>query len=202
MLSKLVLVALAAAQAATAALTADTEAACSALFAKYPDALVWDPLGPNGLSTLENVAIYKDANLQYWNSKSSSNRAACTFSPSNAQEVSFAVGVLNKYPSVKFALKSGGHNPNLGYSSVKEGILIAFRPNSQYVTPNPADGTVDVGAGAKWEDVYEALQPLGKAAVGGRLGDIGVIGFTIGGGLSYLSAQYVSSPQLRSGGRG
>jgi hypothetical protein len=38
--------------------------------------------------------------------------------------------------------------------------------------------------------VYEALDPLGKSAVGGRLGNVGVSGFTLGGGLSHLSPQY------------
>jgi FAD/FMN-containing dehydrogenase len=49
---------------------------------------------------------------------------------------------------------------------------------------------VRVGAGAQWEDVYASLDPLGKSAVGGRLGNVGVSGFTLGGGLSHLSPQY------------
>lgn len=179
--------------------SSDTDAVCEALYAKYPDLIVYNPLGPDSLETLGNASIYNTANTQYWNAKSSENRAACAFFPENAEQVSFAVTTLNQYPSVDFALKCAGHNPNLGFSSVDEGVLIAFRPNAQYAIPSADGSTIVLGAGAKWEDAYTALEPLGKAVVGGRLGDIGVSGFTIGGGLSYLSAQYVSPDMSVSG---
>ena len=177
---------------AEALLSPDVDAVCSTLHSKYPKLLVWDPAGPKGIETIVNATPYNDALLDYWNAASSNNRAACAFFPANADQVSFAVATLNAYPSVNFALKSGGHNPNLGFSSVNGGVLIAFRPNSQYAIPSPDGKTIDVGAGCKWLDVYTALQPLGRAAVGGRLSDVGVMGFMLGGGLSYLSAQYVS----------
>ncbi|KJZ71392.1 hypothetical protein HIM_09233 [Hirsutella minnesotensis 3608] len=168
----------------------DVNAVCSTLHSKYPGHLAWDPVSLHGLQTLRGTLEYNAALLDYWNVKSASNRPVCAFFPADAEQVSFAVRTLNAHPSVRFALKSGGHNPNLGFSSVDDGVLIAFRPNSRYAVPAPDGRTIDVGAGAKWEDVYSALQPLGKAAVGGRLGDVGVIGLTLGGGLSYLSAQY------------
>lgn len=177
--------------AAKAAITPDTKAVCAALRTKYPEKLVWDPLTSEGIHTLPHALTYERALKDYWNAASAKNRAACGFFPSNAEEVSFAVDTLNAYPSVKFALKGGGHNPNLGFSSVNQGVLIAFRPNSQFAVPSTDGTSVEVGAGCKWEDVYSALQPLGKTAVGGRLGDVGVMGFILGGGLSYLSAQYV-----------
>ncbi|UNI20885.1 hypothetical protein JDV02_006934 [Purpureocillium takamizusanense] len=175
---------------ADAAVSPDAKAVCSTLIAKYPKNLVWDTIGPNAGDTITQAAAYNSALFDYWNAASADNRPACAFFPSNAEQVSFAVRTLNAYPSVKYALKSGGHNPNLGYSSVKQGVLIAFRPNSQYAIPAPDGKTVEVGAGCKWEDVYEVLEPLGRTAVGGRLGDVGVTGFMLGGGLSYLSAQY------------
>lgn len=172
-------------------LSPDTKAVCSTLHSKFPAQLVWDPIGPYAVETINHASTYNAALFDYWNAASSKNRASCGFFPSNAEQVSFAVKLLNAYPSVKFALKGGGHNPNLGYSSIDEGMLIAFRPNSQYAIPSEDGKTVEVGAGCKWEDVYSALEPLGKTAVGGRLGDVGVTGFMLGGGLSYLSAQYV-----------
>lgn len=177
---------------AEAAPPPDVSAVCSKLQSKYPELVIWDPVGCKGDETGASATTYKDALLDYFNAENSDNRAVCGFFPSNAEQVSFAVNTLNAYPSVKFALKSGGHNANLGFSSVDRGVLIAFRPNSQYAIPAPDGKTIDVGPGCKWEDVYTALEPLGRATVGGRLGDIGVMGFTLGGGLSYLSAQYVS----------
>lgn len=170
----------------------DTRAVCDALAKEYSQKLVWDPLGPFGIKTVLNSGIYTSANLDYWNAASSLNRASCAFFPSTTEEVAFAVQELNKYQSVKFALKSGGHNPNLGFSSVDGGVLIAFRPNFQTATPSADGKTVVIGAGCKWEDVYGTLQPLGKTVTGGRLGDVGTTGLTLGGGLSYLSAQHVS----------
>ncbi|KAI9172775.1 FAD-binding, type 2 [Paramyrothecium foliicola] len=175
---------------AKAAPSQETLAACSELFDALPRHLVWDPLSPNGHSTALNATLYHDTNVNYWNLRSKSNRAACTFYPATAEEVSFAIRTLARHPSVQFALKCSGHNPNIGFSSVDEGVLIAFRPNFQYAIPSADGKTVRVGAGAQWEDVYAALDPLGKSAVGGRLGNVGVSGFTLGGGLSHLSPQY------------
>lgn len=177
---------------AQAWVTRDTLSVCTSIYDEFPDKLVWDPLGPKGLLTILSSGKYNTAINDYWNAASNLNRPACAFFPGNAQDVSFAVNALNEYPSVKFALKGGGHNPNLGFSSVKEGVLFAFRPNSQYAIPSADGKTIDVGAGCKWEDVYGALAPLGKTVTGGRLGDVGAMGLTLGGGLSYLSGQHVS----------
>ena len=67
-------------------------------------------------------------------------------------------------------------------------------------------GTVEVGAGLTWDQVYEVLEPTGVNVVGGRVSSIGVAGLTLGGGecltssessisyallgYSYLSSQY------------
>jgi len=45
-------------------------------------------------------------------------------------------------------------------------------------------GTVDVGAGLTWDQVYAALEPTGVNIVGGRIPGIGVGGLTLGGGES------------------
>ena len=43
-------------------------------------------------------------------------------------------------------------------------------------------GTVKVGAGLTWGQVYDALDPTGVNVVGGRVPDVGVAGLTLGGG--------------------
>jgi hypothetical protein len=43
-----------------------------------------------------------------------------------------------------------------------------------------------------WDDVYAALEPHGVIVVGGRVTGVGVGGFTLGGGYSWLSNQYGS----------
>lgn len=51
-------------------------------------------------------------------------------------------------------------------------------------------GTVDIGAGLIWDDVYAALEPHGVNVVGGRVTGVGVAGFTLGGGKHRTSLMY------------
>ena len=47
---------------------------------------------------------------------------------------------------------------------------------------NFSAGTVDVGAGLTWDQVYATLDPTGVNVVGGREFGVGVAGLTLGGG--------------------
>ena len=50
-------------------------------------------------------------------------------------------------------------------------------------------GTVAVGAGNIWDDVYDALMPYNVNVVGGRVSGIGVAGYTLGGGACHQRIQ-------------
>lgn len=50
--------------------------------------------------------------------------------------------------------------------------------------------TIAVSPGMTWYDVYSALEPYGRVAIGGRLKTIGVPGLTLIGGVSYFSNKY------------
>jgi FAD/FMN-containing dehydrogenase len=47
---------------------------------------------------------------------------------------------------------------------------------------NEEEGTVEIGAGLTWTDVYSYLVPKGLNVVGGRVHGLGVGGVTLGGG--------------------
>ena len=47
---------------------------------------------------------------------------------------------------------------------------------------NEEEGTVEIGAGVTWTDVYSYLLPKGLNVVGGRIDGVGVGGFILGGG--------------------
>jgi hypothetical protein len=47
---------------------------------------------------------------------------------------------------------------------------------------NSTCGTVEIGAGLTWDQVYDALEPTGVNVVGGRVPGVGVAGLTLGGG--------------------
>jgi FAD/FMN-containing dehydrogenase len=77
-------------------------------------------------------------------------------------------------------VKGGGHATNPGFSSTR-GIQIAMsRFNETKV--DFTSGTVEVGAGLTWDQVYARLKPTGVNVVGGRMPGVGVAGVTLGGG--------------------
>jgi len=50
------------------------------------------------------------------------------------------------------------------------------------------DGTVEIGPGLTWGQVYETLSPTGVNVVGGRVSLVGVAGLILGGGESLPSS--------------
>ena len=167
--------------------SADALAACRTLQTVYPNQVVYNGLGLDP----KNDYDYDQATQRYWSMANADNVPACVFLPETTDMTAFAVRVLNNYTSVPWAVKGGGHNPNVGFSSTAGGILLAME--------NMANTTLDdeelahVGPGARWGDALAVLDAYGKAIVGGRLGDVGVAGYTLGCGLSFLSTEYVST---------
>lgn len=69
--------------------------------------------------------------------------------------------------------------PARGAANIKDGILLATTRLDQL---SLHDGYVSVGAGLKWGEVFDFLEPEGLAVVGGRVADVGVSGLTLGCG--------------------
>ncbi|KAG7136899.1 Bifunctional solanapyrone synthase like protein [Verticillium longisporum] len=76
-----------------------------------------------------------------------------------------------------------------GSNSINDGVLLALN-NLRDIKVNDEDYTVEVAPGNKWVDVYEALAPFKRYAIGGRLKTIGVPGLTLIGGVSYFLNKY------------
>ncbi|KAL4876793.1 FAD-binding domain-containing protein [Aspergillus karnatakaensis] len=163
---------------------------CEVLDARYPDLTVWDPLESYGATTPAEGVAFNNTLSEYWNRINGDIRPTCVFYPRNADQVSVAVKQLNRHPRVEFALKSGGHNFNVGFSATNGGVLISFNENLGSTVRSEDGDSFHVGPGARWGDVYTETSKTNQVVVGGRLGNIGVAGFTLGGGLSYYSAQY------------
>lgn len=77
--------------------------------------------------------------------------------------------ILGPYSDVKFAVKSGGHNPNTGFSSVDSGVLITLSKMSTTALSKDRK-TADLQPGARWQDVISFLDPYAVTVVGGRVG--------------------------------
>jgi FAD/FMN-containing dehydrogenase len=83
---------------------------------------------------------------------------------------------------VPVSVQSTGHGAE---SAVDGGLLISTR-RLQDVQIDPIERTARVGAGVKWRSVLEASVPHGLIGLHGSSTDVGVVGYTVGGGLPVL----------------
>ncbi|KAL2831968.1 hypothetical protein BJY01DRAFT_226223 [Aspergillus pseudoustus] len=113
---------------------------------------------------------------------------ACMVQPESAEGVSRILQVVREYPC-QFAVRGGGHANHAGASSIHGGLLIDMSRISQ-VTVSDDESIARIGAGLRWGDVYAVLEEKGLVVVGGRSSTVGVAGFTLGGGISFLSRRY------------
>ncbi|KAL5476868.1 hypothetical protein ACEPAI_3054 [Sanghuangporus weigelae] len=120
---------------------------------------------------------------------SSKQNATCSVEPESADGVSSIVRIIGR-PDIRspFAVKSGGHAYNLGQSSTP-GVQISLARFTN-ISYDAERGTVTIGMGLTWAQVYEYLEPLGVMVVGGRINSVGVGGLSLGGGYSWKTNQY------------
>ncbi|ESK91304.1 FAD-bindingdomain-containingprotein [Moniliophthora roreri MCA 2997] len=124
--------------------------------------------------------------VEHW-ATSSSDVAECVVEPGTTADLGIILGILGE-TRTPFAVKGGGHASNPGFSSTT-GVQIAMSRFSE-VTYNAQSQTAVIGAGLIWDDVYAALAPYNVNVVGGRVTGVGVAGFTLGGGYSWLTNQH------------
>ncbi|MBY4573612.1 FAD-linked oxidase [Gordonia paraffinivorans] len=67
-------------------------------------------------------------------------------------------------------------------------VVTTSRLNS--ITVDPVARTARVGAGVRWRDVVAATAPHGLTGVVGSSSSVGVVGYTLGGGLSPLGRRF------------
>jgi FAD/FMN-containing dehydrogenase len=118
-----------------------------------------------GLLTVE----YTYETQQYWSTTLREVDPACIVQPDSAQDVSIVVKILIKYPSVKFATRSGGHDPNVGHATIQDGVLITTT-DLVGATYDAEEDVAYVRPGGEWNDVISELEKSGVAIAGGRLG--------------------------------
>ncbi|KAF8477733.1 FAD dependent oxidoreductase [Russula ochroleuca] len=127
-----------------------------------------------------------DLDISHW-ANSSSQIPVCSVEPGTPDDVASILQQIAR-ARVPFAVKSGGHATNPGFSSTS-GVHISMT-RFNHIAISKDSRTVEVGAGVTWTDVYAYLVPKGLNVVGGRVNGVGVAGFTLGGGYSWKSNQY------------
>ncbi|ORY68296.1 uncharacterized protein BCR38DRAFT_463837 [Pseudomassariella vexata] len=113
---------------------------------------------------------------------------SCIVRPTSATDVAKTIKAI-QLTNTPFAVRGGGHMLVRGANSIDHGILIVLSNLSRIAISEDRE-TVQVGPGLRWSDVYNYLLPFDRAVVGGRIGNVGVPGLLLGGGLSFHSYQY------------
>ncbi|KUJ12670.1 FAD-binding domain-containing protein [Mollisia scopiformis] len=113
---------------------------------------------------------------------------ACVITPSSPDEVAQAIQVIRQHNCI-FAVKSGGHAMFVGASNAPGGITLDLKKLNTIDVSEDLK-TARVGTRNRWRNVYETLEPLNRTPVGGRNGAVGVGGFILGGGISFVSRRY------------
>ncbi|KAI0301762.1 FAD-binding domain-containing protein [Multifurca ochricompacta] len=124
--------------------------------------------------------------ISHW-ANSSSEVSACSVRPGTPHDVGLILHQL-AFLHTPFAVTCSGHATNPGFSSTRGVHISLVRFND--IVIHEDSGTVDVGAGLTWSDLYSYIVPRGLNVVGGRLVGVGLAGFTLGGGYSWKSSQY------------
>ncbi|KAK8135248.1 hypothetical protein PG984_003188 [Apiospora sp. TS-2023a] len=112
---------------------------------------------------------------------------SCIVRPRDTQEVSIAIRSLVAN-SCSFAVRSGGHTPWAGASSMSGGIVLDLGLMA-HTRLNEMHDAADIGPGARWNAVYAELAQYGRVVAGGREGNVGVGGLILGGGNTFLTAK-------------
>ena len=107
--------------------------------------------------------------------------------PASAQEVVDVLRFARQY-DLGIAAQGTGHNAApLGRLA---GTILVKTERMRRVSIDPAARVARAEAGALWLEVVEAAAEHGLAALAGSSPDVGVVGYTIGGGMSWLGRAY------------
>ncbi|KAK7033699.1 hypothetical protein VNI00_012699 [Paramarasmius palmivorus] len=117
---------------------------------------------------------------------SSAQDSACTVQPGTAEDAALILTIVGKHQT-PYGVKSGGHTTNPGWSSSPGVLIVTSRFNG--VSYDPATNIAAVGPGQTGEQVYQKLEPFNVSAALGRVKGVGVGGFTLGGGYSWMTNQ-------------
>lgn len=121
-----------------------------------------------------------------WNLAVDQHPAAVVLSAS-ADDVSAAVRAAAA-AGLRVAVQGTGHNAG-AYGSL-EGALLIKTERMRELSIDPATRTARVGAGVVWGELVAAAAEHRLAALAGSSHDVGIVGYTLGGGVSWLARKH------------
>jgi FAD/FMN-containing dehydrogenase len=140
------------------------------------------PITPDGDLTL---SIAPDPAFSF--NTSIELRPAGVAYPRDVREVVAAVRRARDH-GLRVAPQATGHNVS-AYGALDDALLVDVR-HLQDVSIDPAAHRVRVGAGVKWERVAPQLSEHGLAGLHGSSPDVGIAGYSLGGGMGWLARRY------------
>ena len=127
-----------------------------------------------------------DATRQVFNLATDLRPAAVAL-PREVSDVVAAVGYA-RARGLRVAPQATGHNA-AAHGPLEDTLLVDVR-QFQDVSIDPGARRVRVGAGVKWERVAPQLSEFGLAALHGSSPDVGIAGYSLGGGMGWLARKY------------
>jgi FAD binding domain/Berberine and berberine like len=113
-------------------------------------------------------------------------RPAAVALPESAADVAAIVGFARRH-GLRVAPQGTGHNA--AALAIDDDILLKTE-RMRNVSIDPETRTARVDAGVLWAEVTDAAAPHGLAALAGSSPDVGVVGYSLGGGISWLARRY------------
>src|SRR3954463_11993675 len=144
------------------------------------------------LKALSSGAVVSPADSGYdearaaWN-LAADQRPAAVAMPENETDISFAVAYARE-AGLRVSVQGTGHNP-LPLGDMSGSILIRTHRMRQ-VDIDPTARRARVQAGAIWSDVSGPASAHGLAPLSGSSPDVGVVGYSLGGGIGYLGRKH------------
>jgi len=136
-----------------------------------------------GKVVLPGDDVYETARLA-WNLRAAMAPAAIVYVQSRA-DVSEALKFAHEH-DLRVAIQSTGHRETVD----GKGCLVINTSAMKALAVDPAARTAYLEAGVKWGEVLAQTQVHGLAPLIGSSGDVGAVGYTLGGGLGWLARKY------------
>src|SRR3954447_7654618 len=138
-----------------------------------------------------SVAVFPD-DPRYDEARSSFNllvdqRPAAVAFPSDARDVADAIAYAQR-AGLRVAPQATAHN-QAPLGDMEE-LLLVNVSRLQEVRVDPARRSVRVGAGVKWDRVAPRLSAHGLAGLHGSSPDVGIAGYSLGGGMGWLARKH------------
>jgi FAD/FMN-containing dehydrogenase len=144
------------------------------------------------ITTTFHTDLVRPGDPRYDEARSSFNllvdqRPAAVAFPADANEVAIAVAQAHR-EELRVAPQATGHN-QAPLGDMSEMLLLNVS-RLQEVRVDPAARSVRVGAGVKWDRVAPRLSAHGLAGLHGSSPDVGIAGYSLGGGMGWLARKH------------